>query len=59
MYEANWMSVLPPLLAIVLAIITRQVILSLGIGIWVGFCILQSVNPFTGLALGIEAQTTD
>jgi tetracycline resistance efflux pump len=54
MYEANWMSVLPPLLAIVLAIITRQVILSLGIGIWVGFCILQSVNPFTGLALGIE-----
>lgn len=54
MYEANWMSVLPPLLAIVLAIITRQVILSLGIGIWVGFCILESVNPFAGLALGIE-----
>lgn len=54
MYEANWMSVLPPLLAIALAIITRQVILSLSIGIWVGFSILHSVNPVTGLALGIE-----
>lgn len=54
MYEANWMSVLPPLLAIALAIITRQVILSLGIGIWVGFCILESVNPVVGLGLGID-----
>ena len=45
---------LPPLLAIALAIITRQVILSLSIGIWIGFCILQSVNPLSGLALGIE-----
>ena len=55
MYETNWMSVLPPLLAIALAIITRQVIVSLGIGIWAGFCILESANPFTGLALAIEA----
>ena len=54
MYEVTWTSILPPLLAIVLAIITRQVILSLGIGIWVGFCILQSVYPLTGLGLAIE-----
>lgn len=54
MYEISWMSVIPPLLAIVLAIITRQVIISLSIGIWIGFCILESVNPIGGLALAID-----
>jgi tetracycline resistance efflux pump len=54
MYEISWMSVIPPLLAIILAIITRQVIISLSIGIWIGFCILESVNPISGLALAIE-----
>lgn len=54
MYEANWMSVLPPLLAIILAILTRQVIISLGLGIWLGFCLLESVGPFAGLALAID-----
>ncbi len=54
MYESNWMAVIPPLLAIVLAIVTRQVIVSLGIGIWIGFCILESVNPLSGIALAIE-----
>lgn len=53
-YEPGLLSVIPPLLAILLAIITRQVILSLSIGIWIGFCILESVNPLTGLALAIE-----
>lgn len=55
MYEPNWMSVIPPLLAIFLAILTRQVILSLSIGIWIGFCILESVNPLSGLALAIDS----
>ncbi len=54
MYEPNWMSVIPPLLAIFLAIISRQVILSLSIGIWIGFCILESVNPVAGIALAID-----
>jgi Na+/H+ antiporter NhaC len=54
MYEANWMSVIPPLLAIVLAIITRQVILSLSVGIWAGFCLLQSANPLLGIALALD-----
>lgn len=45
---------MPPLLAIILAIVTRQVIISLSIGIWIGFCILESVNPISGLALAIE-----
>ncbi|MBL4582644.1 MAG: C4-dicarboxylate ABC transporter [Gammaproteobacteria bacterium] len=54
MYEANWMSILPPLLAIALAIITRQVILSLSMGIWIGFCLLESVNPVTGIGLALD-----
>ncbi len=54
MYEPNILSVLPPLLAIILAIVTRQVIISLTIGIWIGFCLLESVDPLTGLALAIE-----
>ena len=54
MYQPDWLSVLPPLLAILLAIVTRQVILSLSIGIWLGCCILAAVNPLTGLALTID-----
>ncbi len=54
MYVTDWTSILPPVLAIVLAIISRQVIPSLGIGIWVGFCIVESVNPVSGMALAIE-----
>ncbi|NKB31782.1 MAG: C4-dicarboxylate ABC transporter [Pseudomonadales bacterium] len=54
MYEPNFLSIVPPLFAIILAIATRQVIISLSIGIWIGYCILASVNPLSGLALGIE-----
>jgi len=53
-YEANWMSIIPPLLAKGLAIITRQVILSLSVGIWVGFCLLKSVNPVSGIGLALD-----
>lgn len=54
MYEESWISILPPLLAIALAIITRQVILSLSIGIWTGFCLLESVNPLSGIGLALD-----
>ena len=52
--DPTWLSVLPPLLAIFLAIVTRQVIISLSIGIWLGFCLLQSVNPVAGLGLALD-----
>ena len=54
MYEPGALSLLPPLLAIVLAITTRQVVLSLGGGIWLGYCLFLQVNPLTGLAASIE-----
>ena len=54
MTDPGWISVLPPVLAIVLASWTRQVYLSLAGGIWLGFSILEGWNPVTGLAASIE-----
>lgn len=49
--ETNFgiLALLPPLLAIVMAIITRQVILSLFIGVWVGATMVYGWNPIIGL----------
>jgi len=44
----GWLSILPPLLAILLAIKTKQVYISLGIGIWLGWTIFHSWNPLAG-----------
>lgn len=54
MSDPTWLSVLPPLLAIVLAIVTRQVYLSLAGGIWLGWTIMNGWNPATGLAEAID-----
>lgn len=50
-----WLCLLPPALAIALALRTRQVILSLSVGIFSGWLILASGNPFSGLAQFLEA----
>ncbi len=42
------LSLLPPVLAIGLALWTRQVFLSLAAGLWIGFVILAGGNPLTG-----------
>ncbi len=54
MSEPSWISVLPPLLAIALAIGSKQVILSLFAGIWMGHTLLNQFNPLTGLAQGLD-----
>jgi Na+/H+ antiporter NhaC len=53
--DPTWISLLPPLLAIVLAIWTRQVYLSLAAGVWLGWTVLSGWNPLTGLGAGIDA----
>jgi len=58
MPEPSWISVLPPVLAIVLAVWTRQVYLSLAAGIWIGWTILAGWNPLTGLADSIDGVVT-
>jgi tetracycline resistance efflux pump len=52
--EPGWTSILPPVCAIVLAIVSRQVILSLMAGIWLGWWLLISGNPLTALGNAIE-----
>ncbi len=48
MEHYGFWSLLPPLIAIVLAIRTRQVYLSLLVGIFLGWVILNNGNPLTG-----------
>lgn len=52
--HTGWLSLLPPLLAIILAIWTRQVYLSLAAGVWAGATILAGWNPVAGLGGAIE-----
>jgi tetracycline resistance efflux pump len=52
--ELSVISLLPPLLAIILAIATRQVYLSLAAGVWIGWTILSGWNPVAGAAGAIE-----
>ncbi len=45
----GWTSLLPPLAAIVLAVWSRRVILSLFVGLWLGVTMLSDWNPIAGL----------
>ncbi|MBT8084209.1 MAG: C4-dicarboxylate ABC transporter [Woeseia sp.] len=55
MTDPGWLSVLPPLLAILLAIWSKQVILSLFAGIWMGCFILSGFNPLLGVTAALDA----
>jgi Na+/H+ antiporter NhaC len=54
MAEPSWYSILPPVLAIVLAIWSKQVLLSLFAGIWIGYTLLNGLNPLAGVTEGLE-----
>jgi len=54
MPDPSWYSVLPPVLAIVLAIWSKQVILSLSAGIWMGHTLLNQFNPLAGIGKGLD-----
>ncbi len=51
----GWVSILPPVVAILLAIRTKQVFLSLFFGIWFGWIIMSGWNPLTGFINALEA----
>ena len=53
MTDPTWGSVLPPVLAIVLAIWTRQVYLSLAAGVWMGWMIVEGWSPFSAVGRSI------
>ena len=52
----GFLSILPPLIAIVLALWTRQVFLALAVGIWSGYLIMAGFHPLQGTLDTIEAQ---
>ena len=54
MSDPTWISVLPPVLAIALAIWTRQVYLSLAGGLWFAWTIIAGWNPLAGLGRAID-----
>lgn len=47
--EFGILSLLPPVLAIVLALITRNVIPALFVGVWIGATMVNDWNPFMGV----------
>ncbi|MFT4413767.1 Na+/H+ antiporter NhaC family protein [Fredinandcohnia humi] len=52
--EYGILAILPPLIAIVFALLTKQTILSLFVGVWLGASIINSWNPLTGFAKSIS-----
>lgn len=52
--EYGFWSLVPPLAAILLAIRTKQVYLSLMTGIWLGWMIVHNWNPLTGTLAAIQ-----
>ncbi|NLP09047.1 sodium:solute symporter [bacterium] len=53
--DYGWLSILPPLAAIVLAIRSKQVFLSLFAGVFLGYTILAGGNPLKGVVNALEA----
>ncbi len=51
----GWFSLLPPLLAIALALITHEVVISLFAGIWLGAFFVAGLNPFSAILRSIDA----
>lgn len=43
----GWLSLLPPLIAIALALVFKEVVISLFIGVWAGAVIYTGLNPIT------------
>lgn len=50
----GFLSLLPPLLAIALALLTRHVVLSLFCGVWLGATFLAGLNPLLGFLRSLD-----
>lgn len=50
----GWYSIIPPIVAIGLAIKTKQVFASLGLFVWLGWTIMNGWNPLAGLITSVE-----
>jgi Na+/H+ antiporter NhaC len=52
--DPGWLSLLPPLAAIILALITREVVISLFAGIWLGALFLADWNPLAATLMSVD-----
>lgn len=52
--DFGWLSILPPLVAIVLAFVTKQVLLSLFLGVFLGATMLNGWNPGFGFLRSLD-----
>lgn len=62
MAQPGLVSLVPPLLALVLAVVTRNVLLSLGLGVLLGFMLAAGMNPAAGsldMLSGVVGQLTE
>ncbi len=50
----GWLTLLPPLVAIILAFLTRQVLVALFCGVWVGACFSYSLHPVRSFLYSID-----
>ncbi|NLI76425.1 MAG: hypothetical protein GX442_08290 [Candidatus Riflebacteria bacterium] len=51
---SGWMATLPPLIAIILALITREVLISLFIGVWIGAILINDFSPLQGFLRALD-----
>ncbi|MDH5642852.1 MAG: sodium:solute symporter [Gemmatimonadota bacterium] len=58
METIGWLSVIPPIVAIGLAIYTKQVFLSLGLFVWLGWTIMNGWDPVAGMIQGVDVFVT-
>jgi Na+/H+ antiporter NhaC len=54
----GWISLLPPLLAIILALVFKEVVTSLFLGVWLGGFLVAGLNPITGTMRAIDTFIT-
>jgi Na+/H+ antiporter NhaC len=55
----GWLSLLPPLLAIALALIFKEVVISLFAGVWLGALIVAGFNPIEATMRSIDRYVVD
>ncbi|HEV2146455.1 MAG TPA: Na+/H+ antiporter NhaC family protein [Longimicrobiaceae bacterium] len=53
-YLPAWVSLVPPLLAIALALIFREVVIALFAGVWLGAFLWTGLNPFTAVLRTVD-----
>ncbi len=55
LFFPGWLSILPPLLAITLALVTREVVISLFAGVWLGALFVAGLDPVAATLRSIDA----